>query len=143
MNLVDRTVDLPIAIVGIPFDQNSTFMKGAAQGPGAIRSAFHSHSSNYFTESVRNLGSAPGYKDYQDLQVVNYRNDIKNGVGRLLDQGLRVVSLGGDHSITYPILRAYSKRYPNLHILQLDAHPDLTPNSKGAGTHTPVLLPEF
>jgi agmatinase len=43
----------------------------------------------------------------------------------LLKRRLRVISLGGDHSITYPIIRAYGEGYQNLNILHLDAHPDL------------------
>jgi arginase family enzyme len=42
-----------------------------------------------------------------------------------VEKGHRVVSLGGDHSITYPIIRAFGKKYKKLNILHLDAHPDL------------------
>lgn len=124
-------MDPPIAVVGIPFDQNSSFMKGAAQGPEAIRSAFHSPSSNYFTESVRDLSRGSEYIDHANLPVVNYPEDIENGIDRLLEKGSRVISLGGDHSITYPIIKSFSKRYPTLHLLQLDAHPDLYPEFEG------------
>lgn len=51
--------------------------------------------------------------------------EIEDNVGALLDQGRRVISLGGDHSITYPVLRAYAKRYPDLSLLHVDAHSDL------------------
>lgn len=74
--------------------------------------------------------------DYDELDLVdagdlprlsgNYMLlEIEDNVGALLDQGRRVISLGGDHSITYPILRAYAKRYPDLSLLHVDAHSDL------------------
>src|SRR5262249_1045605 len=49
----------------------------------------------------------------------------ESGVRDLVDRGLRALSLSGDHAITYPILRAFSRRYPRLSILHFDAHPDL------------------
>ena len=124
-------MDQSIAIIGVPFDDNSSYLKGAALAPDAIRSAFHSASANYFAESGRDLGSQSGYFEGEDLKVVNYLEDIENGVNQLLDDEHKVISLGGDHSITYPILRAYRKRYPDLHLLQIDAHPDLYPEYEG------------
>jgi len=56
---------------------------------------------------------------------------IEEGVFRLLEKGARVLSLGGDHSVTYPILRAYSRRFSPLEILHLDAHPDLYDHYEG------------
>ena len=56
---------------------------------------------------------------------------IENGVGALLEQGKRPVSLGGDHSITYPIVKAFARRYPELTIFHFDAHPDLYDEFEG------------
>jgi agmatinase len=50
---------------------------------------------------------------------------IEASVTKLLDHETRVLSLGGDHSLTLPILRAFSKKFPKLTVMQLDAHPDL------------------
>ena len=118
-------MDPLIAIVGIPLDQNSSFMKGAAHGPDAIRLAFHSPSTNYSAESGRNIGKQPACEDLGDLELKNYPDDIEKSIDQLLKKGMKVVSLGGDHSVTYPIIRSYHKKYPTLHLLQLDAHPDL------------------
>jgi arginase len=49
----------------------------------------------------------------------------------LLDRGVYVLALGGDHAITYPIVRAYGVKYDPLNILHLDAHPDLYDEYKG------------
>ena len=56
---------------------------------------------------------------------------IEKTVGAELDQQRRVVSLGGDHAVTYPILRAYARRYPDLSILHIDAHSDLYDDFEG------------
>jgi agmatinase len=48
-----------------------------------------------------------------------------------LSEGHKLFTLGGDHSITYPVLRAYAEKYPSLDILQIDAHPDLYQHYEG------------
>jgi len=113
-------------LVGVPFDVNSSYLRGAAGAPAVIRSAFHSSSSNYWSELGVDLGAEGIYEDAGDLQL---RDDsfaeIESSVGGLMDRGLRPLSLGGDHSITFPLVRAVSKRVPDLTILHFDAHPDL------------------
>ncbi len=112
-------------IVGIPFDRYSSFLRGASLAPRYIRDAFHSQSSNMCTEGVTDLGREPRLLDLGDLEINDYIDDIRRPVFQLLEKGAKVLALGGDHSITYPILRAYRKKYERLTILQLDAHPDL------------------
>ena len=56
---------------------------------------------------------------------------IEGAVGKLLDMDLRVLSLGGDHAVTFPILRAFARKYPRLSILHFDAHPDLYDEFEG------------
>lgn len=51
--------------------------------------------------------------------------DIQLSISQILDIGLKPIFLGGDHSITYPVIKSLSKYYPQLCILQFDAHPDL------------------
>jgi arginase len=113
-------------LVGVPFDANSSYLRGAAGAPAVIRSAFHSSSSNYWSELGLDLGAEGIYEDAGDLQL---RDDsfaqIESSVGGLMDRGLRPLSLGGDHSIIFPLVRAVSKRVPDLAILHFDAHPDL------------------
>jgi len=56
---------------------------------------------------------------------------IEEHISTFLDAGVRVLSLGGDHAITYPIVKAYARKYKSLTILQLDAHPDLYDHYEG------------
>ena len=63
-----------------------------------------------------------------DLECNNLKKSfttIEKTIAKILDQGARVLTLGGDHSVTYPILKAYSKKYKKLTLLHFDAHPDL------------------
>jgi agmatinase len=101
-------------------------MRGAAAAPAAIRAAFHSSAGNYWTESGLDLGGKGLFEDAGDARLgADAFVDIEKAVGEVMDRGLRPVSLGGDHSITFPILRAAGKRVPELTIIHFDAHPDL------------------
>jgi len=118
-----------VALLGLPFDANSSFLCGPALAPSRIRQALFSGASNLCTEDGLDLGVADGWRDDGDLDlsgdpVVAYAR-IEPAIGERLDAGARTLCLGGDHSVAYPIVCAYAARYPNLTILQLDAHPDL------------------
>jgi agmatinase len=114
-------------LLGIPFDANSSWLRGAAGAPPIIRVAFRSDSSNLWTETGIDLGAEGVYRDAGDLKFTFDEpfKAIERRVGELLDEGLRPVCLGGDHSVTLPIIRAFGKRIPELTILHFDAHPDL------------------
>jgi arginase len=118
--------DLKPTLLGIPFDANSSYLQGAADAPPLIREAFRCDSSNSSTESEIELG-AESVLDAGDLELPadGAFTAIETAVRGLLDQGQATVCLGGDHSITYPILRAFGKRVADLTIVHFDAHPDL------------------
>jgi agmatinase len=117
-----------VAILGIPSDENSSFLRGSARAPRSIRQALQSGSSNLCAENGLDLGIEPRFRDLGDLQ---FETDIapflqaEQQVYSALDRGVRLITLGGDHAITYPVVRAYSTHYPQLNVLHLDAHPDL------------------
>ena len=117
-----------IAVLGVPFDTYSSFMKGSAKAPGTIRKALKSKSTNLCTENGVDLQVSKQWRDIGDVPLTAAKNAfsvIEKTVSRLLDKEIRIISLGGDHSITFPIIKAYAKNYPDLHILHFDAHPDL------------------
>jgi arginase len=118
-----------VSLLGIPFDANSSFLPGAALAPPAIRESFYSESSNMWTENSIDLQNA--IDDYGDMQGPqrDVFDSIEARVSALLDQPL--VCLGGDHSITFPILKAFGKKYPHISILHFDAHPDLYHDFEG------------
>lgn len=120
-------------ILGIPFDGHSSYLRGAGEAPGKIRAALHCDASNNWTESGVDLGRSGAYEDAGDLTFneAHAFSVIENSVAALLDRGKRPVILGGDHSITYPIIKAVGLRYPRLTIFHFDAHPDLYDELEG------------
>jgi len=120
-------------LVGIPFDAQSSYLRGTAEAPPRIREALKCDASNSWTELGVNLGAAGVYEDAGDLAFSETAAfaAIESGLGALIDQGKHPVSLGGDHSITYPIVKAFAKRHPELTIFHFDAHPDLYDEFEG------------
>jgi agmatinase len=120
-------------LLGIPFDGYSSYLRGAGEAPGKIREALRCDASNSWSELGVDLGVAGAYKDAGDLAFAEADAfaAIEAGVGALLDEGKRPVSLGGDHSITYPVVKAFAKLYPSLTIIHFDAHPDLYEEFEG------------
>jgi agmatinase len=119
---------MTVTILGVPWDERSSFMRGAALAPPAIRTALHSPSSNLCAESGVDLGSEPRLVDAGDLVLPaggEALDAIDAGASRVLACGTRLLALGGDHAITYPIVRAQVRVHGPLTILHLDAHPDL------------------
>lgn len=123
-----------IGIIGLPYDENSSFMRGPAQAPEMIRQAFQSDSTNRWTESGIDLRRDTILFDAGDLEIGSIddvNGAIEKAISLLLEHSLKPISLGGDHSITYPIIRAFSKQFQKLNILQFDAHPDLYDEVQG------------
>ena len=93
-----------IGLVGFRWDENSSFLRGAADAPPLIRRAFASESANHWSE--RGVEITPGdFLDAGDFGPgpgIDMPSAIEGAVGKLLDMNLRVLSLGGDHAVTYP-----------------------------------------
>ena len=123
-----------VTLLGIPTDSNSSFLRGPAKAPAAIRAALWSDAGNSFTESGLNLRADGVVQDAGDVSISETdadRTAIEDRASALLDRGTRVLGLGGDHSVTYPMIRAYAKRFPGMSIVHFDAHPDLYPVFEG------------
>jgi agmatinase len=115
-------------LLGAPYDASSSYQRGAAGAPPRIRAALGSPAGNPWCEDLRDLSRPGAYDDAGDLVLLpdeSARFEIERGVAALLDEGRRPLVLGGDHSITWPVLRAVRRRHPRLSVLHLDAHPDL------------------
>ena len=120
-------------LLGIPYDASSSYLLGTAGAPPLIRAALTSTSSNSWSESLRDLGDPNALADAGDLDLSgdDPRHAIERGARDLIAKHHRPISLGGDHSITYPLLRAFRARYPRLSILHIDAHADLYDEFEG------------
>lgn len=119
-----------IALQGILFDEKSSFLRGPALAPPLIRKVYHSGSSNYYSEKAIDCNNPSSIVDKGDFPISDYF-DIEKITALHLMEGYRLLTIGGDHSITYPILKAHSRFYPDIHILQIDAHPDLHQEFEG------------
>jgi arginase len=122
-----------IQLIGIPYDLNSSFLKGPALAPARIRLMDAEGSSNPFAENGHEIVRGKTYWDNGDLLVsdqepgIAYRT-IKDAITKALQDENPIICLGGDHSISFPIIAAFSGAYRDLHVLHLDAHADLYDN---------------
>ena len=123
-----------IALIGMPFDDHSSFLKGPAKAPPLIIEAIESDSANYFTEDMMDLANHSDVCWLGNVSLSDYF-DIESIIAGILKRGTIPFSVGGDHSITYPILRAMAASYPSLSILHFDAHGDLY-DSLGGNRHS-------
>ena len=123
-----------LAIIGIRYDENSSFTKGAADAPPQIRAALRSDAWNLTSENGTDLSDDSLFFDAGDIEPVagsDMQTLIENSLYTLIGDGLAPISLGGDHSITHPIVRAFAKKYKDLSVLHFDAHPDIYDSYQG------------
>src|SRR5436309_15236642 len=122
-------------LLGLPYDASSSFLKGTAAAPPLIRQALHSPAGNPCTETGVDLGAAGALDDAGDVpfggSAAEARAKIEEAVRTLLESGGRPIVLGGDHSVTYPIVRAVRWFHPKRSILHFHAKPDLYPELEG------------
>lgn len=124
-----------VTLIGAPWDGSSSFQRGAAAAPARIRQALWSPSSNSWNERGDDLLAEGVLTDAGDIAVGEEpsaaRAAIERGVRDVLAAGARPLVLGGDHSITYPILRACRAEGERPTIVHLDAHGDLYDSFEG------------
>jgi arginase len=124
----------PPRLIGLPYDASSSYLRGAAGAPALIRDALRSPSWNTWCEQGREVLGPGGLTDAGDLDLppsAEARARIYAAVATLLASGVRPIALGGDHSVTYPVLQAVGRAEPSLTILHIDAHPDLYDEFEG------------
>lgn len=123
-----------VALVGILSDANSSHKRGAAAAPEFIRRALHSGSANLCSELGVDLAENNCFIDVGDRQVDNDPESflaIEDEIIKITQRGALPLVLGGDHAITYPVLRAIKRANGPVNILHFDAHPDLYHDYEG------------
>ncbi len=126
---VDRVADYDVAVLGVPFDNGTSYRPGARFGPMAVRQASRHLRPGYHVE----LGLAP----FQTMQVVDAGDvpvtpfDISAAMTQIRDHAAdlvagnrRIVAIGGDHTIALPMLRAVTAQHGPVALLHFDAHLD-------------------
>ncbi|CAG0932268.1 agmatinase [Thermoflexales bacterium] len=117
-----------VAIVGVPYDGATSYRSGARFGPRAIREQ---------SMLLWGYNNALGVSPFKTLQVIDYgdvdvvpvdvlatHTAINDEVSQIVQAGVKVIALGGDHSIALPLLRAHARQYGPLAVVHFDAHPD-------------------
>ncbi len=118
-----------ISLLGVPLDANSSHLFGPADGPAAIREALYSDSHNDASEASVTVRTE--LDDLGDVAVTNERGSaadadaITAAIDAELTAGRQTITIGGDHSITFPILRAFKQHHRDLTVVHIDAHPDM------------------
>jgi agmatinase len=114
---------------GIPFDQATTNRPGARFGPQAIRRAsaiFDGDPQHPFKldpfETLTVIDYGDAYFDYG--KPMEFAETIEAEASRILASGAQLFSLGGDHFVTYPLIKAHATKYGPLALVQFDAHQD-------------------
>jgi len=123
-----------VRLIGLPTDSHSSFLRGAAAGPAAIRAALASDHSNMAAENGLELGVDILVEDIGDLSLREDADDparIGEAIAAAARDGAVPISLGGDHMVTGPIVAALASVHGPLNILHVDAHPDLYDDFEG------------
>lgn len=130
-------LEAAIAVLGVPFDEGSPFMAGSRLAPRALREhslRFYGSGKGYYDPETRReylveemsqgLIADVGDVDIHPANAPRTFENITTMVRGILDRGALPVVLGGDHSITYPVFRAFEEK---LHVIHFDAHTDYAP----------------
>ena len=126
------TNEAKIAVLPVPYDGTSSWLKGADHGPEMLLEA-STHIELYDIETASEFWSVgvhtadPVVAD----SVLEMNQKVEASVSKLLNQGLFVATLGGEHSVSYGAIKAHANKYPNLTVLQFDAHTDLREDYEG------------
>jgi agmatinase len=135
---VPTTADADVAVVGVPWDLGTTYRSGARMGPRALRDAStmwafqQDHETLYDGEAGVELLGGVRWADCGDVAIgpmwspERYHNAVMDKLQPMMEAGLFPVTLGGDHSITYPVLKALiqSRTGKPVHLVQFDTHMD-------------------
>ena len=128
-----------VAVTGVPYDNATTDRPGTRFGPRAIRAA---------SMGLAELKAFPwGFELSERLNVVDYGDCVVNHhlpetvvpsieahAAKVLATGAALLTLGGDHFITYPLLRAHAAKHGPIALLQFDSHCDTWPDHTAGAT---------
>ena len=117
-----------VVVVPVPFDATTCYRPGTREGPQAIIDA--SRNLELYDTELRRSPCEVGIHTLRAIEPIMgnaaaMTNRIEQVTGQLLDRGKFVATLGGDHSISIGVIRAFAARYPGMSVLQIDAHTDL------------------
>ena len=133
-----------VAVMGVPYDAAVTYRPGCRLGPRAIRAA---------SVQLAELKAFPfGFDLLEALSIVDYGDcwidphhpdtvagDIERQAKEVLASGAKLLTLGGDHFVSWPLLKAHCEVHGPLALIQVDAHGDLWPDDPGRVDHGTMM----
>ena len=126
-HLTDAT-GADVAILGVPYDSSTSYRSGSRFGPRAIREQsllLWGYNNAQRVAPFRSLKVIDvGDVDVVPPDILATYQQIERTASRILDSGVRLVTLGGDHSISLPLLRAHAREHGPMAVVHFDAHPD-------------------
>jgi len=129
-----------IAIAGVPFDQAVSHRSGTRMGPEAIRRASAENAWGPIWPWMFDPFDTLAVTDYGDCffdwgRKEDFPKTLENHASEIINQGVELVSLGGDHYVSYPLLKAHAKKHGPLALVHFDAHRDVEIDSGGRIDH--------
>ena len=126
---IDRVTDYDIAVLGVPFDNGTSYRPGARFGPIGVRQASRHLRPGYHVELGISPFSSVQVVDAGDVPVTPF--DIEAAMKQIADLaggvgggGHRIVAIGGDHTVALPMLRAAAAQHGPVALVHFDAHLD-------------------
>ena len=129
-----------IAVTGVPFDQAVSHRSGTRMGPEGIRKASAENAWGPFWPWMFDPFDTLAVSDYGDCffdwgKKEDFPATLENHIAEILKSGAEALTLGGDHYISYPVLKAYHKKYGPLALVHFDAHRDVEIDNGGRIDH--------
>ena len=120
--------DVDVAVMGVPFDSGTSYRSGTRFGPRKIRETslmIWGHNPTLNISPLKKLNVV----DYGDVSVIptsieHTMTAITNMASEIIEAGTTLITLGGDHSIALPLLRAHAKKHGPVSLVHIDAHLD-------------------
>jgi agmatinase len=124
-----------VVVVPVPFDGTTCYRPGTREGPQAIIDA--SRNLELYDAELRRSPYTVGIHTLRAVEIINgdaqaMVDRVDQVTGHLIEAGKWVLTLGGDHLVAIGAIRAHAHRFPNLSVLQFDAHADLRDTYEGA-----------
>ncbi|BCS90002.1 agmatinase [Pseudodesulfovibrio sediminis] len=114
-----------ISLIGVPLDHNSSYLRGPAKGPFAVVEALHCDSANLWTETAHDLSGVIDHAGTIDPGSAETAfSTITDAARKAGEAATTPIFIGGDHSITYPLVKGMHRAVGEFTILHFDAHPD-------------------
>jgi agmatinase len=133
---INEVTDVDVAIVGVPFDTGVSYRPGARFGPNHVRESSRllrpynpaANVSPFATQQVVDAGDIAA----NPFDIEEAISSIHKSYDQLLERAKRVVTIGGDHTITLPILRSLKAKHGPISVVHFDAHLDTWDSYFGA-----------